>query len=277
MLRVALWSGALFVGYLLLLVGLGALLEEVVIDKVEERMALSLDANVEVGGASVSLLRGRLELRDVLVDRMERIEGAERRRGGHLELGITHVTVDLAPLGWMVIDPEPSLVQVRGVEVSLSARGALTLPQRPERPPLRLGGMQVQDVNIAAMPTALLPKLGRLELHVDEARTGPVEVRSALDWLFALHSLHARATLSLIAGPDAPVEVHYQDQRLRVSAEILGAEPIDVPFVMPVPEPDDLELDKLRLLVRAVMQSVGKEAGARMRGKIARKWRELLD
>ena len=56
--KIALWTGAGVAGYLLLLVVLGWVARGLVEAGVRERLAASLDAEAEVGGASVSLVRG---------------------------------------------------------------------------------------------------------------------------------------------------------------------------------------------------------------------------
>ena len=237
--------------YLSVLLGLSFALEGCAADLVEERLEVALDAEVEVGEVSLSLLRGHIEVHDVKVT---------REHYGHLDLSIDRVELDMAPLGWLAINRDPNHVEVASVTMLLSAGGALDLPTRPKRKPLRVGGMTLTDIQLTAAASKLLPGLGKVELIVAEARTGPVVMSSALDWVFALSSLSATAKLP--AGIDAGV--HYRPGELGLSGSVFGSEPITMPFTMPTPNPDALETDKLRLLGDAVVETVGK--------KLAKSW-----
>lgn len=232
-------------GYLACLAVLGVVLQGVVSRRIADRLAAALDARVTVGSASVGLVTGEVELRNVHV---------EREQGGHLELDIELVHADVAVLGWAVIDREPEHVRVRKARMSLSAPGALSLPERPERPPMRVGGLHLEDVTLALMPTALLPGLGRIEVSVAEARTGPVELRSSIDWVFAVREL--RATAELPGGIMDQASVHYGQGQLTIGGSIFGSTPMTVPFELPRPDPDALEQDKLRVLARAIIEQL---------------------
>lgn len=233
-------------GYLALLVGLSFALDGCAADMVEERLEAALDADVEVGEVSLSLLRGHIEVRNITV---------HREHMGRLDLTIERIDVDTAPLGWVIIDRDPDFVEVADVTMSITAGGALDLPERPKREPLDIGGMHLANIDITAAASDYLPGLAKVQLTVTDARTGPLVMASALDWVFALRNLEA--SVKLPAGIDAGV--HYTPGQLGLSGSVFGSKPIRLPFTMPVPEPQAMELDKLRLISSAIAETVGKK------------------
>jgi hypothetical protein len=257
--------------YALLLVGLGVALRGCVAERVEQRMAAALDAEVEVGHASLNLLTGSIELGDIRV---------ERQQGGHVAIQIERIEVDAAPLGWVVFDRVPEHVNVRGARMSVDAPGVLSLPEQPERPPLRIGGMYLEDIRLEMKIIDWLPGLGRIEIAIDRGRAGPVVLQGSLDWIFAVRELNASAELP---GP-RQVTIDYGEGTLRLgggppgSPGFLGARPVSVPFELPAPPPGAQEAEKLRILADAIIKAVGHEASRRwLEYKTREKLRELLD
>ena len=262
--KLAIGLAVLAAGYVALLAILGFALQGCVSDMAAERLAESLDADVVVGDASVSVLRGKISLSDVEVTREE---------GGHLDLRIEHIAADIAPMGWSVIDRDPRGVTVRGVDLSISARGAMAIPKRPKRKPLRIGGMRIERVRLVAMPTALLPQMGRVELTVEEVDTGPVVLESSIDWIFALREFEAQAKVS----ESVDVGIEYGDGRLGVRGGVFGSDMVTVPFTMPVPQSGDLEPEKLQLLLLEAGKALASEAGKRwLQGKVTDRMNDLL-
>jgi hypothetical protein len=260
--------------YLLLLIGLGVALRGRVAERVEQRMAAALDAEVEVGRVSLSLLTGSIELGDIRV---------ERRQGGHVAIQIERIEVDVAPLGWVIFDREPEHVSVRGARMSVDAPGVLTLPEQPERPPLRIGGMYLEDIRLEMKISDWLPGLGRIEVAIDRGRAGPVALQGSLDWVFAVRELNASAELP----GSRQVTIDYGEGTLRLgggplgslgSLGSLGARPVSVPFELPAPPPGAPEAEKIRILGHAIIKAVGYEVSRRwLEYRTREKLRELLD
>jgi len=251
--------------YLVVLAALGWVLEDHVAGKVEQRMAEALDAEVEVGAVSLGLIGGHIEVRDVRI---------ERRHLGHLDLTIDQVNIDTAPLGWVAVDRAPDFVELSGVTMSMSGAGALKLPKRPKRAPLHIGGMRLRDVEVSATAIQSIPGLASFTLTVAEARTGPVTLSSAIDWVFALE--HLDASTKLPAGITASVQ--YTPGELALAGSIFGSRPIRLPFTIPTPPPEALEMEKVRLLARAVLDTVGKElARSWLKSKVSDVFGDMLD
>lgn len=263
--RLGMFALAVSGGYVLLLLVLGFALRGCVAEQVEQRMAAALDAEVEVGKSSPGLLLGSIELGDIRV---------QRENGGQVNIEIEHIEVDVAPLGGVVFDRVPELVVVRGVRMSVDAPGVLTLPERPERPPLRLGGMVLEDIDIEMSAIDSIPGLGRARLVIDQARTGPVELKSTLDWIFAVRQLNATARLP----GSIEVSVRYGEGTLELGGGLFGSTPVSVPFELPAPPPDALEAEKIRILVAAIIKAAGHEVARRwLEYKARDRIRSLLD
>jgi len=223
----------------------GFVLDGYVARKIRERLAGSLRAKVDIADASVSLLRGKVALRGLTI---------ERRRGGTVLIEIDSVDAGIAPLGWVLFDRDARRVTVRGVRMTLSGRGALALHER-ERRPIRARELVLEDVTLAVMPTALLPNLGRLELRVDRARTGPVVLGSGVSWLFELRELDATADL---AG-HANIGVAFSSDRLTLRGGLFGSRSVTVGFELPDPDPDAYEGEQLLQLAKSLAKSLARE------------------
>jgi hypothetical protein len=236
------------VSYVLLLVVLGFAIQGCVSDRMRARLAESLDAEVTIESTSVSLLRGKVELRGIHI---------VRERGGHLELTIDRLEADMASWGWMAFDHDPRAVRVRGGTLSISGAGALT-SRDLDHEPVRVGSIDIRDARIVIMPTAHMPTLGRVELAIAHARTGPVTLTTGVSWVFALEALAATARLP----GDVSVAVGYAGEQLSVGAGLFGSDPIAVSFPIPKPDPAKLEVAQLADLAKALGKSVLK-AGAR--------------
>ncbi len=234
------------VGYLLLLVLAGAMLGDCVKRRVRDRIAESLQAEVTIGDASLSLVRGRIELEDI------HIVG---RRGGTVDIAVRRIDADLAPLGWALIDGDPRTVAVRGVDMTLSGRGMFEM-RRPEARPLDVERFELEDVHLAVMPTTLLPELGRIDIGVQRARTGPVELRTGVSWIFKLEELAATAELP----GSISVAVGYAEQELSLGGAAFGSRPMRLRFVLPEVDPDQFEIAQLGKLAKQLAKQLVKQA-----------------
>jgi len=235
-------------GYLLLLVLVGFVLDGYVQRKVRDRLSDSLQADVEIGEASVSLLRGKVSLRGLKI---------ERNRGGTILIEVDSVDANIARLGWSMFDNEPRSVAVRGMRITLSGRGAWALRDR-ESEPMRVRELLIEDATVSIMPTTLLPNLGRLDLRVERARTGPVVLGSGVSWIFELEELDASADL---AG-HVNLGVGFADEELTLTGGLFGSRAITVGFTLPEPDPNALEgrqlLQLAKQLAKALVTDVAK-------------------
>ena len=245
MMRLAVIASCSLAGYLLILIIAGFLLGNCIKARVRARLAESLQADVTIADASVSLLRGKVELRGI------RIVG---QRGGTVDITIDRVDAGLAPLGWALINGDPRTVSVRGVDMLLSGRGVLTM-RKPARA-LEVDRFELEDVRIAIMPTTLLPRLGRIDLVIDRAVTDGVALRTGVSWVFALRELVATASLP----GDIDISVGYADQRLSLGGASLGSRPISFDFVLPEVAADKFEVAQLVDLAKQLAKQLVKEA-----------------
>lgn len=252
--KIGLWAGGVIAAWLVLLIVLGALADGMVARGVRDRLAEGLDAEAEVGGASVSLLRGRASIRDIAV---------RREHDGHLTLALDSVALDLAPLGAVLWDRAPRAVTVRGGRLEVSGLAVLRLPPRPRRPPIRVGALALDDCALTLMATGLWPGLARVELFIERARSGATVLRTALSWLFTLEDLVARVELP----GGVTVRLEYHAGVLSAAGGPFGAVPVVVPFALaPVDDADEV----------AQLAALGKELGKQLALAQARRWLDKL-
>lgn len=248
--KIGLGVGGAVAGYLLALVVVGWLLGGVVARSVRERLADSLDAEAEVGGASVSVLRGAASVRGIEV---------RREHEGHLTLDVDELALDLAPLGAVLWDREPRQVWVEGGRLEVSGLGVLRLPPRPRHPPIRVGELVLDDCALSLVASGLWPGLARVDLTIERARSGATVLRTALSWLFTLEELVARVELP--AG--VTVRLTYRGGLLSAAGGPFGSTPVQIPFVLPRADDTD-EVEQLARL--------GKELGKQLALAQARRW-----
>src|SRR5690606_36507900 len=137
--------------------------------------------------------------------------------------------VDVAPMGWVVFDRAPRRVKVKGGRLAISGAGALVLPPRPEQPPVRGGGLEIENGVIDLMATGYWPGLARMVITIEQARAGATTLRTGLSWLFTLEHLVARVDLPA----NITVRIAFQDGALSASGGFFGQTPVTVPFRLP--------------------------------------------
>ncbi len=236
--------------YLVVLVVIGWIAGGVVAGQIRSRLAGSLDATVTVGDADVGLVGGAVVIRDLRL---------ERDRIDTLVLDLERVDVDVAPLGWVLIDRDPRHVRVRGGRLTISGAGALALPPRPARPPVRVGGLTLENAVIDLMATGYWPGLARMIITIERATAGATTLRTGLSWLFTLEELVAR--LDLPAG--VTVRLTYRGGKLSAAGGFFGTTPVTIPFELPRLDDRD-EVDQLIAL--------GKQLGKQLAIERARRW-----
>ena len=236
--------------YLVILVIAGWIAAGVVADRIQSRLAGSLDARVTVGDTDVGLITGTVEVEHLHL---------ERDHIARLELTIDRLEVDVAPMGWVVFDREPAAVRVRGGRLLIAGPEALNLPPRPAQPPVRVGSLEIENGVIDLMVTGYWPGLARMVITIERARSHSTTLRTGLSWLFTLEELVARVDLP--AG--MTVRITYKDRALSASGGFFGATPVTIPFVLP---PLDDRSESVQLV------ALGKELGKQLAIERARRW-----
>lgn len=250
MARLGLGLAVLAAAYFILLVIVGWIAAGIVADKIQARLAGSLDAEVRVGGAEVGLISGTVRVNDLHL---------ERNKIDTLELDIAALEVDIAPMGWVLVDREPRRVKVRDGRLTISGAGALVLPPRPKQPPVRVGALEIENGVIELVVTGYWPGLARMVITIEHARAGATTLRTGLSWLFTLESLEARVDLPA----NITVRIAFEDGALSASGGFFGKTPVTIPFQLP--KLDDR--DEVEQLV-----ALGKQLGKQLAIERAKRW-----
>lgn len=240
----------LAVVYLLVLLVVGRVAGGVVADQIQERLERSLDAEVRVGDARVGLITGGVTIRDLEI---------ERTRIDHFGVAMEQLDVELAPLGWALIDRSMHRVKVRGARLIITGAGALQLPPRPKAPPVQVGALEIEDAVLDLQATGYWPGLARVVITIEQAASGPTTFRTALSWIFTLEELVARVDLP--AG--MTVRLGFRDGRLSASGGFFGETPVTIDFELP-------RLDAADEVAQLV--ALGKELGKQLAIERARRW-----
>jgi hypothetical protein len=248
--RIGLGLAVLSAAYLIFLVIAGWIAASIVADKIQTRLAGSLDAEVHVGDADVGLISGA-----VAIDNLH----LERNRIDTLTLDIRRLEVDIAPMGWVVFDRAPRHVRVLDGRLTISGAGALILPPRAKQPPIRLGALTIENGVIDLMATGYWPGLARMVITIESAHADATTLRTGLSWLFTLQDLVAR--IDLPAG--ITVRIQYSDGKLSASGGFFGTTPVTIPFQLPVYDNRD---EVAQLL------AMGKELGKQLAIERAKRW-----
>lgn len=260
--KIALGVGVGSVTYLALLSILSWALESRVERRVRAQLAYTLRADdVTVKEVDVRLIRGTVALRGIT---------ATRSGLGTASLTIDEVELDIAPLGWAIVDDEAKRLEISGAQLDLSAAGAAGLQRSKLLRQLSVRRFIVHDSRLSLSVTSLFPSLGRVELRVDEARASNVELTNAMSWLYRSDTLDAG--LHLPGAVDLVVD--YRDGLLSVGGGIMGATPIVIPFSWPVPDPEKLELRQVLSLITVLVKELGPELAKR---KVKSIWDDVVD
>jgi hypothetical protein len=248
--------------YTLLLVLLGWALEGAVESRVKTQLAYTLRANdISVEEVDVSLVRGRVALRGVK---------AKRTGLGLATLTMDEVELDIAPMGWALINQEPSRLELVGAHLDLSAAGAVTLQSSDVVRQLSVGRFIMRDSRVTLSVTSLFPGLGQAELVIDEARAKDVELHNAMSWLYRTEILKARLNLP----GSVTMSVEYSDKTLSIGGSLMDSKPIVIPFIWPDPDPRKLELRQILSLAKQLIKALGPELAKR---KVKGVWDDVVD
>lgn len=250
MARIGLGVAVTAAAYLVILVIAGWIAAGIVADKIQARLADSLDAEVTVGGADVGLISGAVRVNDLHL---------ERNVIDTLELDIKRLEVDIAPMGWVLFDREPRSVRVRDGRLVISGAGALKLPPRPKQPPIRVGELVIENGVIELMATGYWPGLARMSITIESAHAGATTLRTGLSWLFTLEDLVARVDLPA----SITVRITFANGQLSASGGFFGETPVTIPFQLPALD----DRDEVAQLV-----AMGKELGKQLAIERAKRW-----
>jgi hypothetical protein len=262
--KILIGLAAALASYPLLLLLLGYALAGSVEERVRERLGFALQADeVEVGEVDVSLLRGRILVTGI---------HAKRNGVGTATVDIKTLDIGVASFGWVLFDQEPRSVAVDSAHLELSAVGAATL-QSDDSPPLRVDEFTIKNSSVTLVATSFFPSMGKAELQVERAHASNLEMNNAISWLYKTDELVA----SLRAPGDLKLGLQYGDEAMSVSGSILGSDPITVPFLWPVPDPRELELEQILSLASTLSKLVAQEYAKRKAKGLWDNVTEVLD
>jgi hypothetical protein len=253
--RAGLAAGALSGAWLMVLVVLGVALAPRQGRATQARLAESLQATATIGALDLALVRGRLAIDGLSI---QRDDGP-----GRMSIEVAGVVCELAPLGLALLDRDCRTLSVRNLRMEVTS-SALLRQRRPSgRRPIRARALELQNAVLVFSPSAFAPDLGRIEIAIERALAGPTVLRTPLSWLFSLRELVAR--LELPAG--VTLRLTYRDGVMTATGALLGSAPIAIPVELPV---DDLARDaheEMRVLLR-----LGKQIAQRLVARRAEDW-----
>jgi hypothetical protein len=252
--RVALILGGVVAVWLLALVIGGSCYARRAGERIGERLAESIQGTSSVGDVSLSLVRGRFDMRDLHVGREDAV--------GKLALDVRDIECDLSPLGLSLVRRACTDLRVSGVKLEVSTTALFQL-KRPRRPPPRADHIVVDDAAIEFAPSALTPGIGAIRIDIVHAEAGATRLVTPLSWLFALQTMEAR--LALPAG--IRIQLTYRDGVLQAQGSLFGARPVSVPVAIPPVDESADARTQLRTLA-----SVGMRAATRLVARRADEW-----
>lgn len=254
--RGAVIAAGLFAGWSIVLLVLGFALGSRQERITKERLAQSLHATVTVAGSDLALWRGRWTLDGLAVRRDDAI--------GTLSLDVASVRCELGPLGWALVSRDCGELAVRGVRMEVSST-ALFKHERPKQKPVRADRLVLHDATLVFLPSAIMPALGRVEIAIEHAESGPTVIRTPLSWLLTLEQL--RAKLALPAG--ITLHLTYERGMLTAAGSLFGSSPVALPLALPVKQTAQDAAEETKQLVE-----LGRDIAQRLVAKRAQDWIE---
>ena len=252
--RAATIAAGVIVGWIVVLFFLGLALGSRQERKTTERLADSLQALVTIETSDLALVRGRWSLERLAIRHDDAV--------GKLSIDVAGVRCELGPLGWALIDRECSELAVSGVRMEVSSTAIFKLP-KPKRKPTFADRIVIDDAQLVFLASAVMPSLGRIEIAIDHAESGPTLLRTPLSWLFTLEVL--RAKLALPAG--ITLLLSYQHGVLTVSGSLFGLTPVELPVQLPIVTTAKDAHEEMQQLVQ-----LGKGIAERLVARRAQDW-----
>jgi hypothetical protein len=235
--------GAIGAYFLALLLG-GWLGAGCVAERIDSRLEQALGTEVEIGSASVALIRGKIEISDITIRRTDL---------GQAEFHVESAELDVAPMGGVLFTRSTSAVRIGEASGEMSAIGALgTL--RAKTTPIAIGDLTIEHGTLSAAPTALLPGLGKVVVDVRNVIALDVELSHALSWL--PKAVQFESSVKVPGGIE--IDADYADGKLGLAGSMFGSDKMTVPFRIPVAT-DGAEIGQMIAVAKALVRSVGKE------------------
>ncbi len=253
--RVAVIGAGLFAVWLVLLVILSFALSSRQERKTRERLAESLQAEVSLGDLDLALVRGRMTIDKLAIKRVDTI--------GHMIVDVGGVRCELAPLGIAIFDHDCRDLVVRDVKIEVSTAALFKVQRPPKRAPIRVDHIVIDNASLVFLPSAFMPNLGKIEIAIEHAETGPTVMRTPLSWLFSLREL--RAKFDLPAG--ITVRIGYKNGMVTASGSVFGSQPIELPLEIPAADTMKDAHEEVQQLL-----SLGKQIAEKLVAKRAEDW-----
>jgi hypothetical protein len=244
--RIVRYAAVLVALWLVAMVVTGSVLEARTRGRVAARISDSLQAEATIDRGNLALVRGWIDLDDLVVRRDDLI--------GHLAITVAQLRCELPPLGLALFDRDCRDLVVRTMRLEISTAALFKL-DRPKRPPLRSDHVVIENARLDLSASALVPSLGRVAIDVARAEAGPTVFKTPLSWLFALRVLEANLALP----GDVTLTLRYEHGELRVAGSIFGSTPVALPVALPVADAADdagAEIAKLVALGKDIAQRV---------------------
>lgn len=253
--RLAVVLSGLFALWIVLLFVLGFALGSRQERHTRQRLAESLQAEVTTEDVDLALVRGHLTIDKLALKRDDAI--------GHMAVDVEAVRCDLAPLGWALFDRDCRDLSVRGVKIEVSTAALFKMQRPAKRNPVRADRVVIDNASLVFLPSAFMPSLGRIEIAIEHAETGPTVMRTPLSWLFSLKALRAR--FELPAG--VSVVVSYANGMLTATGSLFGSTPVQLPLEIPTAETAKSAQEEMQLLIK-----LGRDIAERLVAKRAEDW-----
>lgn len=216
------------------------------------RLADSLQAKVAIGESDLALVRGRWEFEDLSVRRDDVM--------GHLAISVAEVRCELGPLGWALIDRDCGELAIRGTRLEVSST-ALFKVRAPKRRPIHADRLVIDDAVLVFLPSAIAPSLGRVEITIEHAESGPTILRTPLSWLFSVRELAARFVIG-----DVTLQLTYKRGVLSATSTLFGA-PVELPIQLPIVQLARDGHEEIQMLVK-----LGKDIAQELVARRAADW-----
>lgn len=254
--RVAGALAALVVAWIVFLLIAGAAYRPRTVAKITDRVGGSLNARTSIDDASLGLVRGVLVLEGV---------HALRDGVGTFSIDALRVRCHLLPFGVALWNQHCRELEIDGVKMEVTSVGFIKM-KKPSKDPLNVDHVVIRDGSLGFSPSAFVPDLGRIEVHVDEAVARATSFTTPLAWIFTLQTLRASFKLP----GDVALSLTYVNDVLTVTGSVLGSAPITIPLVMPT-STGNVEKDL------EALESVGKQVATKIVERRAKNWlREAL-
>lgn len=188
---------------------------------VADRVGESLGATGTMGSTKLSLVRGRVEMSDLSVQRDDAV--------GKLSLDVGEVDCDTPPLGIALFDRSCNSLAISHVRMNVST-GAVFQVKKPKRPPIRAHRVTIDDAQLVFERNALVRGIGRIAITVEHAQAGETVFRTPLAWLLSLEELRARFDLPARVS----FQIEYRDGTWSATGTLFGKTPVQVAMRPPV-------------------------------------------